>query len=41
MDDLTFVVNSCDKNSDLWYPFFELLKINWGGGLRLSDCAKY
>lgn len=35
MDDLTFVVNSCDKNSDLWYPFFELLKINWGGDF---DC---
>lgn len=26
---LTVLVNSCDKYKDLWYPFFELLNINW------------
>lgn len=34
MKSLTFLVNSCDKNSDLWYPFFELFKINWGGDIQ-------
>ncbi len=29
MDNVTLLVNSCDKYSDLWYPFFELLKIHW------------
>ena len=27
--DLSILVNSCDKYSDLWYPFFRLLKTNW------------
>ncbi len=30
--DLTIVVNTCDKNDDLWEPYFSMLKINW------SDC---
>ncbi|MCL2592724.1 MAG: hypothetical protein FWD82_05090 [Defluviitaleaceae bacterium] len=25
----TFLVNSCDKNSDIWVPFFRLLEIHW------------
>jgi len=25
----TFLVSSCDKNSDLWLPFFKLLEIHW------------
>lgn len=29
MEKLTMVVNSCDKYSDLWHPFFKLLKIQW------------
>ena len=28
-NDITIIVNSCDKYSDLWYPFFELLRIQW------------
>lgn len=27
--DITIIVNSCDKYSDLWYPFFELFSIQW------------
>lgn len=27
--DCTILVNSCDKYEDLWYPFFELLRVNW------------
>lgn len=30
--DLTVVVNTCDKNDDLWTPYFSVLKTNW------SDC---
>ncbi len=30
-DDLTIVVSSCDKYSDLWKPFFELLFMQWKG----------
>ena len=28
-EDLTIIVNSCDKYEDLWYPFFELFRIQW------------
>lgn len=28
-DKMTVLINSCDKYKDLWYPFFELLNINW------------
>lgn len=28
-NNLTLIVNSCDKYSDLWYPFFELLGKYW------------
>jgi hypothetical protein len=28
-EDLTILVNSCDAYEDLWYPFFELFRINW------------
>lgn len=27
--DCTVLVNSCDKYKEAWFPFFELLKINW------------
>ena len=27
--DVTILVNSCDKYEDLWYPFFEMLRIQW------------
>lgn len=29
---LSILVNSCDSYEDLWYPFFELFRMNW------SDC---
>lgn len=29
MDDVTILVNTCDKYEDVWYPFFKLLKIHW------------
>ena len=29
MKDCTILVSSCDKYEDSWYPFFELLKIQW------------
>ena len=28
-DNLTIVINSCDKYEDLWYPFFEVFRKNW------------
>lgn len=28
-DQLTLIVCSCDKYSDLWYPYFEIFKNNW------------
>lgn len=31
MKNITFLVNSCDKYSDTWTPFFTLLKKNWPG----------
>lgn len=29
MNNITFLLNSCDKYSDTWTPFFSLLKKNW------------
>lgn len=29
MCDLTILVNSCDKHSEAWFPFFELMKRMW------------
>ena len=29
MNDVTIIVNSCDKYDDLWYPFFELFRMQW------------
>lgn len=29
MNDITILVNSCDKYEDAWEPFFRLLKIQW------------
>lgn len=34
-DKITFLVNSCDKYEDLWYPFFKLFD-KFGG--ELKDC---
>ena len=31
MNNITFLLNSCDKYSDTWTPFFSLLKRNWAG----------
>lgn len=31
MKNVTFLVNSCDKYSDTWTPFFTLLEKNWQG----------
>ena len=35
MKDFTILVNSCDKYSDAWEPFFKLLKIYW------PECVNY
>lgn len=32
MNNCTVIVNSCDKYSDLWFPYFECFKRNW------ADC---
>lgn len=29
MNDVTIIVNSCDKYEDAWYPFFKLFSIQW------------
>ncbi len=29
MENVTILVNTCDKYEDVWYPFFKLLKIHW------------
>lgn len=29
MDNLTILVNTCDKYEDAWFPFFKLFQINW------------
>ena len=33
--DVTILVNSCDKYSDAWHPFFSLLKLQW------PECENY
>ncbi len=35
MKEVTIIVNSCDKYSDAWDPFFKLLKLQW------PDCSNY
>lgn len=35
MNNVTILVNSCDKYEDAWEPFFRLLKIHW------PECADY
>lgn len=29
MNNLTIIVNSCDKYEDAWNPFFKLMEIHW------------
>lgn len=43
MEEITILVNSCDKYEDAWLPFFKLLKIQWpdcGYNIALSTETK-
>ena len=39
-NDVTILVNSCDKYEDAWEPFFKLFSIQWPNNIIDTKIAK-